>query len=86
MTRKDDYIVSAWRELCSPAITIIPSTNIEPVVQLSKEEIQPKSIRVDFSLEDMDKSGFQKAPTYKEIKAYVKAHTAVWHRPSISCR
>ncbi len=34
-------------------------------------------IRVDFSLEDMDMSGFQKGVTYGEIKAYVKEHTGL---------
>lgn len=50
---------------------------METVVQLSKGEIQSKKIRVDFSLEDMDMSGFQKCATYGEIKTYVKEHTAL---------
>ena len=50
---------------------------VETVVQLSKGEIQSKKIRVDFSLEDMDMSGFQKGATYGEIKAYVKEHTGL---------
>ena len=40
------------------------SVHVETVVLLSKGEIQSKKIRVDFSLEDMDMSGFQKGATY----------------------
>ena len=47
------------------------------VVLLSKGEIQSKKIRVDFSLEDMDMSGFQKGATYQEIKEYVKEQTGL---------
>ena len=57
---------------------MFPQTkHVETVVQLSKGEIQSKKIRVDFSLEDMDMSGFQKGATYGEIKAYVKEHTGL---------
>lgn len=59
-------------------VDLFPHTrHIETVVQLSKGEIQSKKIRVDFSLEDMDMSGFQKGATYGEIKAYVKEHTGL---------
>ena len=34
MTRKDDSIVYAWGELCLPAIIIIPSTNVEVIIQM----------------------------------------------------
>ena len=44
---------------------------------LSKGEIQSKKIRVDFSLEDMDMSGFRKGATYQEIKDYVKEQTGL---------
>lgn len=43
----------------------------ETVVLLSKGEINSKKVRVEFSLEDMDMSGFQKGATYEQIKAYV---------------
>ncbi len=60
------------------AVDLFPRTeHVETVVQLSKGEIQSKKIRVDFSLEDMDMSGFQKGATYGEIKAYVKEHTGL---------
>ena len=45
--------------------------NCETVVLLSKGEIDSKKVRVEFSLEDMDMSGFQKGATYEQIKAYV---------------
>ena len=44
---------------------------METVVLLSKGEIDSKKVRVEFSLEDMDMSGFQKCATYEQIKAYV---------------
>lgn len=44
---------------------------METVVLLSKGEINSQKIRVEFSLEDMDMSGFQKGATYGQIKAYV---------------
>ncbi len=45
--------------------------HVETVVLLSKGEINSQKIRVEFSLEDMDMSGFQKGATYGQIKAYV---------------
>ena len=36
-----------------------------------------KKVRVEFSLEDMDMSGFQKGATYEQIKAYVLEHTGL---------
>ena len=50
---------------------------VETVVLLSKGEIDSKKVRVEFSLEDMDMSGFQKGATYEQIKAYVLEHTGV---------
>ena len=51
--------------------------HIETVVLLSKGEIGSKKVRVEFSLEDMDMSGFQKGATYEQIKAYVLMHTGL---------
>lgn len=57
---------------------MFPNTeHVETVVLLSKGEIQSKKIRVDFSLEDMDMSGFRKGGTYQEIKDYVKEQTGL---------
>lgn len=54
------------------AIDLFPRTkHVETVVLLSKGEINSKKVRVEFSLEDMDMSGFRKGTTYEEIKAYV---------------
>ena len=53
-------------------VDMFPQTNhVETVVLLSKGEIDSKKVRVEFSLEDMDMSGFQKGATYEQIKAYV---------------
>ena len=53
-------------------VDMFPATaNVETVVLLSKGEIDSKKVRVEFSLEDMDMSGFQKGATYEQIKAYV---------------
>ena len=54
------------------AVDMFPMTvHVETVVLLSKGEIDSKKVRVEFSLEDMDMSGFQKGATYEQIKAYV---------------
>ena len=53
------------------------TNHVETVVLLSKGEIDSKKVRVEFSLEDMDMSGFQKGATYERIKAYVLEHTGL---------
>ena len=53
------------------------SSHVETVVLLSKGEIDSRKVRVEFSLEDMDMSGFQKGATYEQIKAYVLEHTGL---------
>ncbi len=54
------------------AVDLFPRTyHVETVVLLSKGEIDSKKVRVEFDLEDVDMSGFQKGATYEEIKAYV---------------
>ena len=59
-------------------VDMFPGTgNVETVVLLSKGEIDSKKVRVEFSLEDMDMSGFQKGATYEQIKAYVLEHTGL---------
>ena len=49
--------------------------HVETVVLLSKGEIDSKKIRVEFSLEDMDTSGFQQGATYEQIKGRVLEQT-----------
>lgn len=51
--------------------------HVETVVLLSKGEIDSKKVRVEFSLEGMDMSGFQKGATYEQIKAYVLENTGL---------
>ena len=59
-------------------VDLFPQTaHCETVVLLSKGEIDSKKVRVEFSLEDMDMSGFQKGATYEQIKAYVLEHTGL---------
>ena len=59
-------------------VDMFPGTaHVETLVLLSKGEIDSKKVRVEFSLEDMDMSGFQKGATYEQIKAYVLEHTGL---------
>ena len=59
-------------------VDMFPMTvHVETVVLLSKGEIDSKKVRVEFSLEDMDMSGFQKGATYEQIKAYVLEHSGL---------
>ena len=59
-------------------VDLFPNTvHVETVVLLSKGEIDSKKIKVEFSLEDMDMSGFQKGATYGEIKDYVLKQTGL---------
>ena len=50
---------------------------VETVVLLSKGEINSKKVRVEFSLEDMDMSGFQNDATYGQIKERVLQQTGL---------
>ena len=61
-----------WQVKRIQPVDMFPHTGrVETVVLLSKGEIDSKKVRVEFSLEDMDMSGFQKGATYEQIKAYV---------------
>lgn len=62
---------------CQPCDMFPFTKHVETVVLLSKGEIDSKKVRVEFSLEDMDMSGFQKGATYEQIKAYVLEHTGL---------
>ena len=60
------------------AVDMFPETvHVETVVLLSKGEIDSKKIRVEFSLEDMDTSGFQQGATYEQIKGRVLEQTGL---------
>lgn len=55
-----------------------PNTvHVETVVLLSKGEVDSKKVRVEFSLEDMDMSGFQNDATYSQIKERVLQQTGL---------
>lgn len=59
-------------------VDMFPFTNhVETVALLSKGEINSKKVRVEFSLEDMDMSGFQKDATYGQIKERVLQQTGL---------
>ena len=72
-TLREKYIV----QKIQPVDLFPMSGHVETVVLLSKGEIDSKKIRVEFSLEDMDMSGFQKGATYEQIKAYVLEHSGL---------
>ncbi len=59
-------------------VDMFPRTgHVETVVLLSKGEIDSKKIRVEFSMEGMDMSGFQKDATYGQIKECVLEQTGL---------
>ena len=67
-----------YKAVRAAAVDMFPGTrHVETVVLLSKGEIDSKKVRVEFSLEDMDMSGFQKGATYEQIKAYVLEHSGL---------
>lgn len=67
-----------YRAERATAVDMFPRTShVETVVLLSKGIIDSKKVRVEFSLEDMDMSGFRKGATYQQIKDYVLDHTGL---------
>lgn len=62
---------------CQPCDMFPFTKHVETVVLLSKGEIDSKKVRVEFSLENMDMSGFQKGATYPQIKEYVREHSGL---------
>ena len=59
------------------SLSLDNDSHVETVVLLSKGEIDSKKIRVEFSLEDMDMSGFQKGATYGQIKERILQQTGL---------
>ena len=67
-----------WRARLLQPVDLFPHTeHVETVVLLSKGEINSKKVRVEFSLEDMDMSGFQNDATYGQIKERVLQQTGL---------
>ncbi|MDD7636654.1 MAG: 23S rRNA (uracil(1939)-C(5))-methyltransferase RlmD, partial [Clostridiales bacterium] len=67
-----------YRAVKVQAVDLFPRTaHVETVVLLSKGEVDSKKIRVEFSLEDMDRSEFQDGATYTQIKDYVLEHSGL---------
>ena len=67
-----------YRAVEAKAVDLFPRTaHVETVVLLSKGEIDSKKVRVEFSLEDMDMSGFQNDATYGQIKERVLEQTGL---------
>lgn len=62
---------------CTANIQAIVSRHVETAVLLSKGEIDSKKVRIEFSLEDMDTSGFQQGATYGPIKEWVLEQTGL---------
>ncbi len=56
----------------APIYDMYKKYNVETVVQLSKGNISSQNVRIEFSLEDMDMSGFQQGATYEQIQAWVQ--------------
>ena len=67
-----------YQAVRAAAVDMFPGTkHVETGVLLSKGEIDSKKIRVEFSLEDMDTSGFQQGATYEQIKGRVLEQTGL---------
>ena len=62
---------------CCPVDMFGNSVHVETVVLLSKGEIDSEKVRVEFSLEDTDTSGFQQGATYQQIKDRVLEQTGL---------
>ncbi len=66
-----------YSENSGKCISITLSTHVETVVLLSKEMVDSRKVKVDFSLENMDLSEFKGKATYEQIKAYVLEQTGL---------
>jgi len=72
LARDVKRLAPAYQLVQTQAVDMFPRcAHVETVVLLSKGEIDSQKVRVEFSLEDMDMSGFRKGATYDEIKACV---------------
>ena len=58
-------------------IRLLNENTVETVVLLSKEMVDSRKVKVDFSLENMDLSEFKGKATDEQIKAYVLEQTGL---------
>ncbi len=73
LLKETGYVLNAAK-----AADLFPRcAHVETVALLSKGEIDSKKVRVEFSLEGMDMSGFQKDATYGQIKERVLEQTGL---------
>ena len=71
------FSLPEYSENSGKCISITLSTHVETVVLLSKEMVDSRKVKVDFSLENMDLSEFKGKATYNQIKAYVLEQTGL---------
>lgn len=71
------FSLPEYSENSGKCISITLSTHVETVVLLSKEMVDSRKVKVDFSLENMDLSEFKGKATYEQIKAYVLEQTGL---------
>lgn len=72
------FLDNGYRVERAVAVDQFPWTaNVETVVLLSKEMVDSRKVKVDFSLENMDLSEFKGKATYEQIKAYVLEQTGL---------
>lgn len=64
-------------ERVRPVDQFAHTVHVETVVLLSKEMVDSRKVKVDFSLENMDLSEFKGKATYEQIKAYVLEQTGL---------
>lgn len=64
-------------KMCRGVDQFPQSVHVETVVLLSKGMVDSRKVKVDFSLEDMDLSGFRGKATYEQIKTYVLEQTGL---------
>ena len=67
------FTCGGYRVCAIQPYDLFPFTeHVETVVQLSKGNISSQNVRVEFSLEDMDMSMFQRGATYEQIQDWVQ--------------
>ena len=67
-----DRTLNEWSEWQLKNLNAIVWLYRGEIVQLSKGNISTQNVRVEFSLEDMDMSGFQQGATYEQIQEWIQ--------------